>query len=265
MEIKISVYSCAFNIIDCIKNNVYDFQSALENWSKYGDEIVIATPENETSDLVHIIAGIISDKSKNYSRVHIIPVEINMLEDQLSVGKLKNAALQNCNNELVIQQDLDERLGGYPNSWKRVGKSLLLNEVVKAVFIPVVDLFKDDKHYKSLGQKWYLHKKTGTYRAPVFFGIKEDGNIDTDKSDTCELVDKHNRLVPSVKLEFDLNDYPIFPIVFHYGHVDPTKRSAVNKFWSEMWSFRKGENVEIETDEKKLSEGEVKTLPFNIL
>ena len=50
-------------------------------------------------------------------KIKVVSVETD-LEDPYFDGKLKEAALRQCKNEIVIQQDFDERIGGDPYQWE---------------------------------------------------------------------------------------------------------------------------------------------------
>jgi hypothetical protein len=112
---KISVYSSLFNV----ESGLFDLEDALLNWSKYADEIVIATFEDEKNSIVTAIkyaAEAIGFKGG----IKVVVKKDTNLDDPLFDGKLKNAALQACSNEIVIQQDFDERIGGEKIYWKEL-------------------------------------------------------------------------------------------------------------------------------------------------
>lgn len=258
---NLSVYTSAFNL----DSGIFDIKDAISNWLDYANQIVVGTFSNQTEEVFgyfHSAQNSLEDPHKRGFHIKVVPCDTS-LDDPFFDGKLKNAALRACSNPIVIQQDLDERLAGYPHAWGYFAKQLSKSDF-SAIMIPVVDLYKDEQHYKSIGQKWYLHKKAGCYRGPVNFAKRPDGTIDTDRSDSCELIDKNGELVESAQMQFDLNQYPAFPLVLHYGYLDLEKRKKINEFWSPVWSARKGETVFVEKDIDKLGEMEYHSLPFKI-
>ena len=246
---KISVYSSLFNI----ESGLFDLEDALLNWSKYADEIVIATFEDEKNSIVTAIkhtAEAISFKGD----IKVVVKKDTNLDDPLFDGKLKNAALQACSNEIVIQQDFDERIGGEKGYWKGLAETIIQFKIPVGCYIPVIDLYKDLDHYKSVGRKWYIHTKKGTRRGVVNFAIRPDGTVDIDKSDTCELINHNGDLFTSVadlRFETETQNGKLntqFPHIIHLGYLDLEKRIENNKFWSEIWSARNGKKVEVAHD-----------------
>lgn len=257
-----SVYTSAFNL----DSGLFDLDNAFLNWIKYAQEIVLAVPKEtlkKDTDLITEAKTRITPQRPQDFWIKIVPVDIS-LQDPFFDGTLKNAALQACSHEFVIQQDLDERLAGYPASWVDMARDLLKNPSKKAYLVPNIDLYKDEQHYKSQGAKWYFHRKQGCYRGPVNFAKREDGTIDTDRSDTCELIDSLGNLIPSMRFTYNLEDYPTFPLVLHYGYLDIEKRKKANEFWGPVWTKRRGEEVFVEKDLDKLKEIEYQELPFKI-
>lgn len=250
---KVSVYTSAFNL----SSGIFNVRDAMENWLRYADEIVIASPIEEIDDVINHVYLSLNNEVSN--KIIFVDTSIH-LEDPFFDGKLKNAALQKCSNDIVIQQDLDERIGGNKSTWESL-IDILVNSSADSVMIPVIDLYKDTQHYKSIGRKWYLHKNNGCCRGVVNFAKKPGGTIDTDKSDTCELINKNGNLVTALLFDFSLEDFPNLPIIFHYGYLNLNKRKQVNEFWQPVWSRRKGEEVFVETDIKKLENLECKKLP----
>lgn len=251
---KASVYTSLFNY----SPEKFDLAGAFDNWGKYANEIVIATFPDQKEELKEIIfqsyyGGYYHFSEENTKKpvIKIYSCDTS-LEDPLFDGKLKNESLQNCSNEVVIQMDMDERIGGKANEWEYCANILLKQETPVACMIPVIDLYKDYSHYKSVGQKWYLHLKEKTYRGPVDFAIRQDGTLDTESSDSCELIDKYGNLVPyfrnitflaPLKLgeHFNINACHII----HEGYLDLNKRVENNKFWAKIWTARNGSEVKV--------------------
>ena len=239
---KISVYTSLFNV----ENGMFDIADALKNWFHYADEVVVATIKGQARKTYEAVAA-----ANIEGKVDVIEVDTS-LDDPFFDGKLKNEALQNCTNDFVIQQDFDERIGGDRNLWEGLVAYLRRTPAVAAWMIPVIDLYGDTEHFKDVGRKWYLHRREGCFRGPVAFAKREDGTIDTEKSDTCELIDEHGNLVPFLSEErfatppmFNtlFNDYA--PHVIHLGYLNLEKRLENNKFWQPVWSARNGKNVKV--------------------
>ena len=243
---SISVYTSLFNY----SPDKFDLVAALENWSKYADEIVIGTFKDGQPELYRAVA----ESTDNIKSCFVKIVECDTsLNDPLFDGKVKNAALQACSNDIVIQQDMDERLGGKKELWGALFNYLSQSDKTtpSAFFIECIDLYKDYNHYKSLGHKWYIHTKENTFRGPVNFGIREDGTVDTDKSDGCELIDAKGNLIPTFTLNERFKDQNgVFntdlPHVIHLGYLDLEKRlEHNNSFWASAWSNLNGREVKI--------------------
>ena len=249
---SVSVYTSLFNY----SPEKFDLIETFDNWSKYANEIVIATFKGGERELYRAVA----ESTEKIKSCFIKIVECDTsLDDPLFDGKLKNAALQGCSNDIVIQQDMDERLGGKKEVWEGLFNYLsgCNKKMPCAFFIECIDLYKDYNHYKSLGQKWYLHTKENTFRGPVNFAIRQDGTIDTDKSDTCELIDAEGNLIPPFTLNQSFKDENgVFntdlPHVIHLGYLDLEKRIENNKFWSPVWTARNGKEVKVSTTLEEL-------------
>lgn len=250
---KFSIYTSLFNY----SPEKFDIRGAFENWFKYGDEIVVATFEDQKFQIEAAIK-----KEFGYDeRIKIVPVEDTSLDDPFFDGKLKNAALQNCSNEIVILQDADERLSGEKAEWIKLGNHLLQYGPPCGFLIPTIDLYGDLDHYKSVGSKWYLTTKEGVFRGPVNFAKRSNGTIDTDRSDTTEAITKNGDLIPFFVENSFLRDGKNFNIKYchsvHLGYLDLEKRVESNKFWKDIWSLRAGKNVEVAQSIEELEVGNI--------
>lgn len=257
---RTSVYTSLFNY----DPDKFDLLGAFKNWSQYADEIVIATFEDQREVLERVVAKVFLEyngKDDFYNRFKIVSCLDTSLDDPLFDGKLKNAALQACSNELVIQQDMDERIGGDTEQWDTLKYVLKNRKAPHAAMIQVIDLYKDFDHYKGVGAKWYLHLKEKSNRGPVNFAKREDGSLDINKSDSCELIDENGDLIPyfidprfaqpfaNKEIEsFDIS----MPHVIHLGYLDLTKRAEHNKFRKKCWEAMEGKPVEVATTVKDL-------------
>ena len=87
-----------------------------------------------------------------------------------------------------------------------------------------------------------MHKK-GLYRGPVNWARKNNGTIDTSKSDTCELIDENGNLVYSIQTPNDIDSLQSnnFPFVVHNGYLNLENRILRNyNFWENHWKIESG-------------------------
>ena len=103
----ISVYHSAFNLN---KHGFTGWQECLRKSCQFADQVVVAvnTSEDDTYDTV---SSILKDNAKS----SILLKTSFDYQDPWLDGKIKNAALQECNCEFKVQLDLDE----YIPSWQR--------------------------------------------------------------------------------------------------------------------------------------------------
>ncbi len=231
-DIKFSIYSSAFNLI----KNQFNFRKSIHRFCEFAEEVVICvnTSEDNTFDELKKL-------QLNYTNLVIINSDFSY-EDPLLDGKIKNEALQATSNEIKIGLDMDEYIPYCQKTiWKKLSASLL-EDTVSCYMIPSVNLYKDENHYFSINPKWYMHK-SGLFRGAVNFAKKNDGTVDTNRSDTCELIDSHGNLVNSrvtycdIKYLQDGN----FPFVIHEGYMDLDARLLRNKnFWEKHWFVESG-------------------------
>lgn len=259
---NLSVYTSLFNY----SPEKFDLKGAIKNWSKYANEIVIATFPDQFDEIGKVIREPACSKEAGVSKYIKLVKGDTSLDDPLFDGKLKNAALQACSNKVLIQQDFDERIGGEKKHWVNLSENLLRSPLPIGCHISVIDLYKDLDHYKSVGTKWYIHSKEGTRRGVVNFAIRPDGTVDTDKSDTCELINHNGDLFTSTAdLRFQMGQSfrQEFPHIIHLGYLDLEKRVENNKFWSKVWSARNGKEVEVAQDLETL-EKENEAIPHGL-
>lgn len=238
---KVSIYSTAFNIV---KNDFNYWKITIPKWLEfieYGNkgEIVIAINKNEDDTL-----KVLKEYFGKYEC--IILVESNFdYEDYAFDGKIKNFALQNTKYPICIGLDLDEYPSPNTKAWESISYQFLsLN--YDAFFIPVVDICKSIKEYKSIGSKWYMHKQ-GLHRGVWNKAKLENGKIDIKKSDTCELLNKNQDLCFTASIFKELSIDEIrnnnLPFVVHLGWLSWKDRKKQNKTWQPVWSNRAGYEV----------------------
>jgi hypothetical protein len=228
----ISIYSSAFNLV----KNKFDYEPSITNFCNFADEVVIAvnTSEDDTFDQL-------TKYSLAYTNLKIISCDYSY-SDPLLDGKIKNHALQNTTQEIKISLDMDEYIPYWQKSmWFKLSAELL-NDSVSCYMIPSINLYKDMNHYSSISSKWYLHK-SGLYRGAVNFAKKQDGTIDTSKSDSCELLDINNNLVASRSIQASIEDLRsrFYPFVVHTGYANLHNRIIRNNnFWQKHWLTESG-------------------------
>ena len=222
----ISAYTTAFNF----ENMKMSVKEALCNWFVYCDEVVISTTDEDRERLEKEIVDFPSYNIK------VVSLDIDT-KDLFWDGKLKNNGLKNCSNDVVFQIDLDERISGDKGHLNKLAEAVQQNTEPCCISIQSIDLFGDLNHYKSIGQKWYLHTRNGCYRGAVNFALIDDKIFDPEKSDTCELIDKNGDLIPCMGVTpLTANSIK----VFHLGFLDLIRRAHLNKnFWRGIWSERK--------------------------
>lgn len=241
---KISIYTSAFNLL----KNKFDYEDALSNFLKFGDEVIVAVNTSEDDTLFEL-----NQFSLNYPNRLVIVTTDFSYEDPLLDGKVKNAALQECGYEICIGVDMDERLPLWQkNTWYRLAQELK-ESYFDSYFIPSINLYEDKYHYFSITKKWYMHKRKGLFRGPVNFGRNTDGTVDVNKSDTCELIDSNGNL--AVSMNVSLAD----AYVFHLGYMNLDDKVLRNKnFWAKHWSVEAGKTVQIPLDIEEIKLDKIK-------
>ncbi len=236
MKPTVSIYSY------CWQANVmkFDIKNALDNWALYSSEIVIAvnTSTDGTYETIEAYA-----REKGYP-VKLVRTEFDFDNDGLAYGKVVNAALQACTGQLLIAQDLDERLRFGPE-FPSQAHAYLTGAGLKALMTPNIDLYGDVKNYCRLGAKWQVHLP-GIFRGPVRFGLKADGRPDYNKTSTDEAIDEKGQLVSYAQLfqgpEDKLIDYVNagMLLTFHLGYTDLRDRIQRAAWWGPFWSRATG-------------------------
>ena len=228
----ISIYSSAFNLI----NNNFNYLFAIDNFCNISDEVIIAV--NTSADDTFEVLNELCSKHKN---LKIIDTNFSY-DDPLLDGKIKNAALQSSTMPIKIGLDMDEYIPIWQkNTWISLANKLL-NDNCLCYMIPSINLYKNYDYYFSITPKWYMHKH-GLFRGPVNFAIKNDGKIDTGKSDTCELIDINGNLVHSKITPHTIEDLrtKLFPFVVHTGYLSLEDRLLRNhNFWKKHWLVESG-------------------------
>ncbi len=250
-----SIYASAFNLI----KNKFDYQSALENFCAFAEEVVIAvnTSDDGTFETLTTL-------KLKYPNLNVIRTSF-AYDDILFDGKIKNAALQATTQEFKIGLDMDERIPlRDKEKWTNMAYTLRFSDV-EALMIPSLNLWGSfhsikDSLDENIKYKWYLHKG-GLHRGVVDFAKLGNGKIDINKSDTCELIDSKGSLAKSGKVFANvrsLDEWLSFIdgnlFVYHLGYVDFSERELRNQFWGPHWALRAGQteipkNIVFSTEE----------------
>jgi len=248
----LSIYSSLYNL----SANIFDWQRRLIEFRDFADEVCVATSTDCKDDSVEVLSKFCFDNN-----IKCVVTDIKF-SDYAFDGKLKNAALKACSGEFCTLLDIDEAVSPkFRDSWRKLAFKLEKSEY-DAVFVPVIDLFHDLNHFRSLGQKWYIHKnKPNIERGIVNFAKLDNGKILHTKSDSAELIYSDGNLVKSVFLinpNLDNNEkltqirQQNCPVVKHFGWLNKEQRLKQQAFWNPVWSNRAGFEVNTEIDFDKI-------------
>jgi hypothetical protein len=186
---NLSIYTSVYNL----NKMGFDWRATLDNWTRFlnGEGqicIAVNTSEDDTLEALTKCIEELSRGAGNGVEYTIFSTSIPY-SNPLFDGMIKNEALRRCRKDFCTLLDIDEVLPLSNREAWQMCFSLLGQTHHDALFIPVIDLFHDEKHYKSLGQKWYLHKNLSyLQRGRVNFAARADGSTDIERSDTCELI-----------------------------------------------------------------------------
>ena len=238
---KTSIYSTAFRLSTASVKS-FDVPGALSNWSVYADEICVACGDLDSSSIVMNAADDLGISVK------VVGTHFDFQTDPFAYGKTENAALQACSGDLLIQQNLDERLLVNPKRLSELYHILKGDNKISAFWVPTIDLYGSVNRYLNGGisKKWYIHQR-GLFRGPVNFGLKADGRPDYNKSSTDELIDGSGNLVPTATLLRDLSLPSLqkyvadgWPITYHLGYLSLTDRLERSIWWKHFWERATG-------------------------
>lgn len=250
-----SIYTSAFNLI---KNSFHFWRKSLPNFSQFAGkdgEVVIAVNKSE-DDTLDILKSFITE----YPNIKLITTDYSY-DDITFDGKIKDAALQATKNPVKISMDLDETvlLSG-KDKWDFYANELL-NSKYQCVMLPTLDLWGAPNQIRAnvpIGLKFRMHKE-GLKRG-VWKQAWRGDYIDTSKSDTCELLDQNDELVPCWNPVPSMDLTPIFsdnlknyPYTLHHSFVDFQYRVNINQvLWAEKWSQRSGNKENVALSEQAL-------------
>lgn len=264
--ITFSIVTSWFNV----EKMKFDWRGALENWinfQKGNGQIVIAINVS-VDDCSSIIKKWVEnwklENPTNNTKIEIFDIDIPY-SDPAFDGKGKAAATEKATEPYVILLDCDERLFPFSkHAWSKAAIQLETSSY-EGFLVPVVDLIFDEKHYKSIGTKWYLHKNLPYItRGVVGWAYREDGSIDKTKSDTCEAINKDTKdlinsvplLMPSLPdwMKVGILESGDVPFVYHLGFLDAEQRVRQSEFWRPVWNLRDKQSEEPEVSLETINE-----------
>lgn len=233
---KVSIYSTCWGL----EQREFDVEGALDNWAVYADEISIAVGDGYSAERINDHVG-----GRGYPVV-LTHTSFDFASDPFAYGKTENAALQACTGDLLIQQNLDERLLVRPARLAELNAILQRDPSVSAFFVPTIDLYGSHQTYLKIGRKWYVHGR-GLYRGSLQSAIKADGRPDYNKTSTDELLTVVGGLASTASLLNDLSIEAVrryvedgWPISFHLGYVDFAERLDRSVWWKSYWERATG-------------------------
>lgn len=235
---RVSCYSSAWGLATPAGSS-FDVRDALANWAVYADEISVATGDEESRTIVLDTARALGV----LDRMVVTPVSYDRTgADPFAYGKTENAALQACTGDLLIQQNLDERLVADPARFPILLHALKGHPDHPAFWIPNLDLYgSPDRCILPCSRKWMVHLP-GLQRGAVSFGLKADGRPDYNRTSTDELLDAHGNLVHALSIIQDLSlaslkEYVAdgWPLTMHIGYISLGNRISRSRWWSDYW------------------------------
>lgn len=251
MTPSISIYSTSWGLGGAAGAS-FDHRGALDNWAFYADDISIAVPEADEAT-AHLLTAHAAERGYPLS---LVRTSFSFDDDPFAYGKTENAALQNCKGNVLIQQNLDERLGGDKQMILDLGEHLYRQPYFDSYYLPVVNLYGDLDHLLDVNAKWYIHKRgndLGNFRrGPVHVGIKPDGKPDYNVTSTDELIDADGKLARWFPLVRPANGQHLtvedlrpyikggMPLTYHLGYLSLADRLDRSIWWSEFWKRATG-------------------------
>lgn len=247
----LSIYISLFNIT----KHSFPWQESLDNAAAFAEEVVVAINTSE-DDTFEVISSWAADKP------HVKIIKTAFAYDDIEFdGKVKNAALQVCTKDILIQMDADEIIPlGQKKRWVAFANKLYLSNI-ECYMIPSVDLYgsRDDIRNIPIGNKFRMHKQG--FRRGVWAGGRLGDKIDTSKSDTCELINDKDHLVRCAHIVPEFALQPRFCAILddyiytvHLGYLSLQHRANINKaLWADHWRLRSGHEENVETDVDKLA------------
>lgn len=246
----ISAYCSAFNV----HANGLDWEAGLRAALAFFDQVVVAV-NTSTDDTLATLQGVAATEP----RLKVVTTDYAYTDIEFD-GKVKDAALQACDGEVLVQLDLDERITLNQRAlWRHYAAHLLTLPEVDCFMIPTVDLWgsmdtiRADAH---IGSKFRMHKR-GLHRGVLPEAwLPGHTHFRTDMSDSTELLRPDNTLARAMQVVPYHLCHPAmtsllngWPYTVHYGYLSFDQRVRVNKaIWARHWEERSGrpENVAVD-------------------
>lgn len=250
----LGAYVSAFNVVV----NGLDYETPIRAALAFFDFVTVAVNTSTDDTLVRFEA-----LAAQESRLKVVS-SCYAYTDITFDGAVKNAALQACEGDVLVQMDLDESvpLNQYA-MWRRYAAELLSIPGVDCFALPSVDLWGSIdtiRADKGIGLKFRMHKR-GLKR-----GVRKDAwrngkaHFDTSLSDSCELLDAQESLARAMMVvphhllnpgaTIGLNGYPY---TLHYGYLNFEQRVRVNRaIWADHWPRRSGHAENVVTEVRQL-------------
>jgi hypothetical protein len=248
----IAIYSAFYNV----ERMGFSWRESLANWLDFQHGqgqicIAVNTSDDNSGPIVREwVAKWQTEHPDSATRVDIIDTAIPY-SDPTFDGQIKAAALAACTEPFATLLDCDELL--YPQQrrhWLALTREMERDMRVDALLIPVVDLFQDEQHYRSIGSKFYLHRnRPDITRGVVRQARRPDGSIDTSISDTTEAIYRETgELLRATSIVMPLPHYLLIghlesgeiPMVLHTGWLSHEQRLRQSAFWKDVWTARRG-------------------------
>lgn len=251
----ISAYFSAFNLVQ----NGFDYETALRRALAFFDEVVVAvnTSTDDTLDALRAFAN-------TDMRLKVISTDLSYTDVTFD-GRVKDAALQACTGDVLVQLDLDEFVPLNQRAlWRTLATDLLAYHAADCFMIPTIDLWGSMDTVRAdvpFGTKMRMHKR-GLYRgvwkeAWITYGRQ----FDPSRSDSGELIDREGNLARAVPVVHPRLLHPSvtqmlngYPYTVHTGYASFDQRVRVNKaIWAAHWTLRNnGREANVAVDKAPL-------------
>ncbi len=272
MDMTLSAYISAWDLVQ----NAFDYETALGRAVAFFDEVVVAVNTSKDDTLARLQAlaargqvgheptpGLYVGPSGEWVKLRVIATDLAYTDITFD-GRVKDAALQACTGDVLVQMDLDEFVPLNQRAlWRRYAEELLTIPQADCFMLPSVDLWGSMDTVRAdarVGTKFRMHKR-GLHRGvwkEAWMGSRT--HFDTSKSDSCELLDAKGDLVramavvpPNLLHPSTLMMLNGYPFTVHTGYVSFDQRVRVNKaIWAEHWQLRSGHTENVAVDKASL-------------
>lgn len=253
----IGAYYSAFRLL----TNGFDYESSLRAALAFFDYVTVAVNTRDDDGTLVALQSL-ADQIDITPRLKVVSVDLSY-DDVTFDGRLKDAALQACQGDVLVQMDLDETpVLNQRASWRIYAEHLLASEGVDCLMIPTIDLWNGPDTVRAdvpFGVKMRMHKR-GLHRGVWKEAWIRKGELfDTTRSDSGELTDIGGNLARAAGIVPLQLLHPScshllngFPYTIHHGYEDLEQRVRVNKaIWASHWTLRnagRDAKVALDTD-----------------